>query len=93
MEYQLEWGESPQDVTIRTSGTASAADGMDILRDLARDERYHPGLKILIDHSELQSVEYSPDELEAQIDHAVSMKGGSFPRTARLWLRSRSFTG
>lgn len=70
----MEWGGSPQDVTIRTSGTASAADAVVLLRDLLEDERYHAGLKILIDHTELQAVKYSPDELQTQIEYVVSMK-------------------
>jgi hypothetical protein len=39
MGYHAEQGGSPRDVTIRASGTASAADAMDIMRDLARNER------------------------------------------------------
>jgi hypothetical protein len=74
MAYHVEWGGSPQDVTIRTSGKATIADAMDILRDLSEDERYRSGLKILIDHSELQSVEYSRDELRAQIDYTSSIE-------------------
>lgn len=74
MGYQVEWGGSPQDVTIRTFGKATVADAMSILRDLSEDERYRSGLKILIDHSELQSVEYSRDELQAQIDRTSAIK-------------------
>ncbi|MGD0165994.1 MAG: hypothetical protein ABSC51_01705 [Gaiellaceae bacterium] len=53
MGYEIEWGGSPEDVAVRTSGTASVADARAILRDLSEDERYHSGLKILIDHSAL----------------------------------------
>ena len=70
----MEWGGSPQDVTIRTCGTASAAAAIVLLHDLSEDERYHAGLKILIDHTELQAVKYSPDELQTQIEYVVSMK-------------------
>ncbi len=75
VEYQVEWGGSPQDVTIRTSGMASAADAVVLLHDLSEDERYHSGLKILVDTTELQAVEYSPDELQMQIEYVISMKG------------------
>ena len=74
MGYQVEWGGSPQDVTVRTSGTASTADAMGILREISEDERFRSGLKILVDHSELQSVEYSRDELRAQIDRTLAIK-------------------
>jgi hypothetical protein len=74
VEYHVEWGGSPQDVTIRTSGTASAADAVVLFRNLSEDERYRSGLKILVDQTELQAVDYSPDELQTQIEYVVSMK-------------------
>lgn len=70
----MEWGGSPQDVTIRTSGTASAADAVVLFRNLSEDERYRSGLKILVDQTELQAVDYSPDGLQTQIEYIVSMK-------------------
>jgi hypothetical protein len=47
---------------------------MAILRELSEDERYRSGLKILIDHSELQSVKYSQDELRAQIGRTTAIE-------------------
>jgi len=79
MDYRVEWGGSPQDVTVRTSGTASAAGALAVMRELAEDERYQSGLKILIDHSELQPSEYSPDDMDTQIDFAAAMGAKLLP--------------
>lgn len=70
----MEWGGWPQDVTIRARGEASVADAGAFISEILSDPRYRPGLKILIDHSGLQSVGYSPAELHELIDRVRSLE-------------------
>jgi hypothetical protein len=74
MERQVEWGGSPQDVTIRCFGEASFSNTAAFVRELLEDERYRPGLKILIDYTELQTIEYSSGELRGMIDRVIAME-------------------
>jgi hypothetical protein len=81
VKYKVEWGGSPQDVTVSTFGTGSIAEAMAIVRDLGVDDRCRSGLKILVDHSELESVDYTPSELRPMFDLIASIEG----RTERVY--------
>lgn len=70
----MEWGGSPQDVTIRAFGEASFSNAEAFAREFLEDERYRPGLKVLVDYTELQTIEYSPGELRELIDRVIAME-------------------
>jgi hypothetical protein len=50
VEYTIEFGGAPQDITITTSGSASVEGLIGFVTDLVASPRYRPGMAILIDH-------------------------------------------
>jgi hypothetical protein len=50
MEYTIEFGGAPQDVTITTSGSASAEGLIGYITDLVASPRWRAGMTILVDH-------------------------------------------
>jgi hypothetical protein len=75
VEYEVEWGGSPQDVTISFFGDASFSNAPAFTREFLEDERYRPGLKVLVDHTEPHTFKYSTGELRELIDRVVAMEG------------------
>jgi hypothetical protein len=65
MEHVIEFGGSPQDVTITTSGIATVEAIKSLLDDLLADPRYHAGMAILIDHSGLDMTSLTTADVKA----------------------------
>ncbi len=66
MEYTIEFGGDPQDVTITTFGPASADGLTGFLMALVSDPRFRPGMLILADHLSLDPRTVSAAEVRAQ---------------------------
>jgi hypothetical protein len=66
VEYAIEFGGAPQDVTITTSGPATPEALTSYVRDLVNDLRFRPGMLILADHSELDLGAVTPTDVGAQ---------------------------
>ena len=68
MEHAIEFGGAPQDVTIRTSGPATAAGLIAFVTDLVADARFRPGMAILVDHSDLDARPLTGADIRAMAD-------------------------
>ena len=73
VEYSIEFGGDPQDVTITTSGRASAAGLIGFVADLVSNQRYRPGMLILVDHMELDATTLTPADVRALADTVVRL--------------------
>jgi hypothetical protein len=73
VEYTIEFGGEPQDVTIRTSGRADAAGLIGFVRDLVADRRYQPGMTILVDHRALDASTLTAADVRALADAVLQL--------------------
>jgi hypothetical protein len=65
MEYTIEFGGTPQDVTITTSGSASVEGMIGYVTDLVASPRYRPGMTILVDHRLLDARSLTAADIKA----------------------------
>jgi hypothetical protein len=65
MEFRIDFGGEPQDVTVTTAGRADLEGFERFNEALVSDPRYRPGMTILVDHSQLDASTLSPPEVEA----------------------------
>ena len=73
MEYAIEFGGSPQDVTIETSGPATAAGLIGFVSDLVADPRFRPGMSILVDHTELDARPLTGADVRAMAETVIQL--------------------
>jgi hypothetical protein len=73
MEYTIEFGGAPQDVTITTSGPASAEGLLDFIRELVASPRFRPGMSILVDHMALDASTVTATDVRAQAALVLSL--------------------
>lgn len=66
MEYTIEFGGAPQDVTVTTSGPATPEALSGYVRDLVDDPRFRPGMFILADHERMDASAVSADDVRDQ---------------------------
>ena len=66
MEYRIEFGGTPQDVTITTSGPADGRGLLDFVRNLVDDPRFERGMYILVDHLALDPTPLTGQDVRAQ---------------------------
>ncbi len=66
MEYTIEFGGEPQDVTVTTSGPATPEGLSGYIRDLVNDQRFRAGSFILADHSELDASHVTAADVREQ---------------------------
>jgi hypothetical protein len=64
VEFAVESGGEPQDVTVTASGVADVASLRELVRTIAGDERYRAGLLLLYELSGLDMSQLSDRELE-----------------------------
>jgi hypothetical protein len=65
MDFRIEFGaDPPADVTVTTSGSADAATFAMMNGALVGDERFVPGMSVLVDHSSLDTSELSLDDIQ-----------------------------
>ena len=67
MEYVITWGGEVEDVSVRTYGEASLAGLNDFMYEGLGDNRWRPGLRILLDHRELDWTRVTPAELRERV--------------------------
>jgi hypothetical protein len=72
MQYTIEFGGDPQDVTITTSGVAEPAVFTRYLEEFLADARFRPGMAVLIDHSALDARSLSTADLRTIADGVLS---------------------
>ena len=73
MEYTIEFGGMAQDVTITTSGPASAEGLLDFVKDLVGDPRFRPGMLILVDHMAIDPTTITATDVRAQADTVIRL--------------------
>jgi hypothetical protein len=84
MEFAVEFGGEPQDVTVTASGVADAAGLRRFVQTLAADERYRAGLLLLYDFSDLDLSQVSDDELEQVTETVMERDWKSQPRAVAI---------
>jgi hypothetical protein len=84
MKFALEFGGEPQDVTVTASGIGDVAGLRRLVQALAADERYHAGLLLLYEFSELDLSQLSDDELEQVTDSVMERDWKSQPRAVAI---------
>jgi hypothetical protein len=88
MEFAVEFGGEPQDVTVTASGVADVASLRRLVRTIAADERYRAGVLLLYEFGGLDMSQLSDRELELVIEtvmerdwkfqpHAVAIVAGA----------------
>ena len=65
MRWAIEFGGDPQDVTVTTSGKATREGFARMNAELVEDERFGPGMLVLLDHTQLVVDELSSEDVRA----------------------------
>ena len=73
MQYSIEFGGTPQDVTITTSGLADADGLIGFVRDLVASPRFRPGMFILVDHMSIDASRLTGADVRAQASVVVTL--------------------
>ena len=84
MEYTIEFGGDPQDVTITQWGTADLDSMRQFNADLTGDPRYRAGLLLLFENSSLDLSALSDTELEQTAIDVVERDWVAFPRAVAI---------
>ena len=64
MDWTVEFGRGPADVTVKTSGDATVLGFETLNRELATDERFAARSTVLVDNSELDYSALSTNDME-----------------------------
>jgi hypothetical protein len=81
VEYSIEFGGDPQDVTITCSGRADI-DGIKRLNEqLVSDFRFRPGMAMLVDSSALDTGRFSDGEMQEMTERVLE-RDWEFPPRA-----------
>jgi hypothetical protein len=64
VNWAIEFGGDPQDVTVTTAGKASRDGFFGFNLDLVSDARWRPGMLVLLDHSALDTSELTGHDVE-----------------------------
>lgn len=84
VEYTIEFGGTPQDVTITTSGPATVDGLVGFVTDLVADRRYRPGMAILVDHTALDARPLRARDIQALADTVVRLDDQIGPSRAAI---------
>jgi hypothetical protein len=76
LEHRIEFGGDPQDVTISTSGDADVAGFRRMNSDLIADSRFRRGMKILVDHTDLDTSALPASDVRAIADSVAQLEEG-----------------
>jgi len=71
VEYELTWGGNAEDLLIRTSGAATVPEMNAMVETVLADERFRPGLKVLVDHREAGFTGFTTEHLRKRADQAA----------------------
>jgi hypothetical protein len=72
MEHTIRWGGPVEDVYVRTSGQASLEGLNRFIQDVLGDERWRPGMRVIIDHRELDWTAMTTAALRARVDSVAA---------------------
>lgn len=81
MNYSIEFGGDPQDLTIKLSGLLDARSIQAFMQELASNPEFREGLVILADLSELDTTGLSLEEYDV-VGDVISGRDNSFPPKA-----------
>jgi hypothetical protein len=73
VDYSIEFGGPPQDVTITTFGLADADGLIGFVRDLVANPRFQPGMFILVDHMSIDASKLTGADVRAQAGVVVAL--------------------
>jgi hypothetical protein len=73
VEYAIDFGGAPQDVTIRTSGLATADGLIGFVSDLVGDAQFRPGMSILVDHTQLDARPLTGADIRAMAEAVIRL--------------------
>jgi hypothetical protein len=68
MEYEIVWGGDPEDILVETSGIATTEGILGWTSEVLDDPRYRPGMRILVDHRNVDWREMRPEDIERRIE-------------------------
>ena len=71
VEYTIEFGGDPQDVTITTTGLADAEGLVALVRDLVDSPEFRPGMLILEDCLGIDVSQVKPSDFRQQADAVI----------------------
>ena len=73
MQYTIEFGGYPQDVTITVTGLADAEGLVGLVRDLVGDPRFRPGMLILEDCLGIDVSQVKASDFRAQAETIIEL--------------------
>jgi hypothetical protein len=68
VEYEIIWGGNPEDVCVRTNGVATLEDFRAWLKEWVSDARIRPGLRVLMDHRQLDMSKVTVEDIERRAE-------------------------
>jgi hypothetical protein len=71
VEYDITWGGEVEDMSLRTAGQASLQGLRTYLQEGLSDSRWQPGMRVLVDHRELDWSTTTNDDLRARVASMV----------------------
>ena len=81
MNYSLEFGGDPQDLTMRLSGALDPLSIRAFVVDLMAHPDYRPGMRIMVDLSDLDTSSITEEEYE-RVSDVISDRDHRFPAKA-----------
>lgn len=73
VKYTIEFGGTPQDVTITTSGLGSGNGLVDFVEELVASPLFRPGMRILVDHLSLDPTPICAADVRAQAETVIRL--------------------
>src|SRR5690348_10733879 len=72
MKHHITWGgEAAEHVTVRTSGRASLEGLTAFTEEVLSDSRWRPGMRVLVDHCELDWSAMTSGDLRLRVDSLI----------------------
>jgi hypothetical protein len=87
VEYSIEFGGDPQDVTITMSGTADIDCFRRVTAELVADPRFRAGMAILVDHSDLDPTPLSNGDVPEASDPLLERDWNFPPKAVAIVVR------
>lgn len=84
MEFTIEFGGDPQDLTITMSGSADLAGFRRVTAELLSDPRFRAGMAILVDHSALDPTPLSRRDVPEAADPILERDWNFPPRAVAI---------
>jgi hypothetical protein len=67
MQYEIVWGGDPEDLLVTTRGTATLDELSFWIREAICDPRYRPGMRVLVDHREVDWSGLTPEDIRTHV--------------------------